>query len=393
MFMQRHVRRSVCESPANVRTSSAKGLSDGCGRIRRADEMQPQVCVAKMRKEPTCVWRMAGLQRRVRGNRRTQSRNDFAGNEPCCNVCKSSRRQRAKSLGKFPYTAELFSSAAAVRCDGAKTVVAKVDVAKTGPDHSDSGAAQMVKAGSDRSESDAAPMAKAGAGHFETGAVQLRIRCANVKRAGETVNAISRRRGRQARPGSSRRLARTWTQTEQRSAWMGWCSRRDKSSARRRFSICGLARIAGTGKMDQKATDQKHRNPSGQVVAHGSTELCSARNVRGCEEPRWQPGKPVDVEAGIAIHNLRCRQIAPLRRRELRAAAHRHSAEATGLERAPRCGPKAVRDRMGAVPSDLRRNRVRGGTRLPSARSSLRFGPQSIHRAPHGIPYGDLQCD
>lgn len=361
-----------------------------------------------MRKEPTCVQRIAGLQRRVRGDRREQSRNDFAGNETSCNGCKSSPRPGAKSSGCFPYPAELFSSAAEVRCAGAKTVVATVDVAKTGTDHSDAGAAHKVKAGSDRYDAGAAQMAKAGADRFDSGIpqtatasaghcdiceLQMRIRYAIVTRVGETVIASSHRRAQRVRPRWSDRLPRTWTHTEKRSAWIGSSPRQRRSSVRRRFSICEQARIAGSGKINQKATDPAHRNPPDQVVDHRSTELRSARNVRACGEPRWQPAKPADVEAATAIHNLRCRQIARLRRTELRAAGHRHSAEATGLERASRCGTKAVRERMRAVASDPRRNRVRGGTRRPSARSLLRFGPQSIHRGPRGIPYGDLQCD
>jgi hypothetical protein len=175
-------------------------------------------------------------------------------------------------------------------------------------------------------------MAKAGTAHFDSGAVQACVRCANVMRVGEIVEASSIPTARQDRAERSGHWSRMWTHTELRSARIDSSRRGCRSSVRKRFLIRGLARVDGREKMHRKPTDQAPRNLADRVVGHRAIKLRSARNVRANGELRRHSAKPANVEAIIAIHNLRCRQIAPSRRMEIRSEVHHHPAEETALK-------------------------------------------------------------
>src|SRR5208282_2214928 len=161
-------------------------------------------------------------------------------------------------------------------------------------------------------------VANAGTDHFRSGVVQMRFRCSNLMRTGARVESSFISTALKFPPEWSRQSWRMWTYIERRCARIDLSPRERRSSARRRFSFRGPARVGGT-EMDRKTTNQTHRDPAGELAGHLSPGLCSARNVPTSGERRKHPATPANVEAVIAIRRLRRRQIRPAKRTEIRS--------------------------------------------------------------------------
>ena len=198
------------------------------------------------------------------------------------------RPRAAKSRQRYQRSPEFFSYKANSQLDGANTRVARVETAKAGPDRSGSGA------------------------------VHTRPRCANLIRAAASLETNSISTARYSPSEWRDHLSRKWRYTEQRSARIDWSRRVRRSSARKRFLFRELARIEGTGETGRNAMNHARRNPADQLADHPSPELRSARNVPASGERRKHSAKPANVEAVIAIRKLRCREVRPSKRMEIR---------------------------------------------------------------------------
>src|SRR5271156_2573274 len=259
------------------------------------------------------------------------------------------------------FAAELLSSAAESRRDGAKTVVVKVE------------------------------FAQAGTADLNLGAAQGRHCSSNVMRADHALEAESSPTARQVRPARSSHSLRTLTKNERCSAQIDWCWQGHSSNVTKRFLIHGLVHGVRTKGMNRQPMNQARRNPAEKLATHQSSELCSGRNVPANAAQRRRLARPRTVGMADAIQQPRFREVRAWRRMETVGEVHCHSEEGTDLTRGLRRGAQAEVDRTRELRSESlrRRGRLDGGIREPNARIALRFRTRSIQRGADGILYGD----
>jgi hypothetical protein len=234
---------------------------------------------------------------------------------------------------QFQASPELFSFEVEPHFGGAKSVEAKVELAKNGTDRSGFGAART------------------------------RTRYPNSRGGNASVQTDSISTAQQFSRGWSAHLWQMWTHIELHSASIGRFQRGHRSGVTKRFSFCEPAQIEGRVGIGRMAMNQGHRNPADRFAGHQSPELCGARNVPASGERRKHRAKPANVEAEIAIQKLLCQPVRPVKRMLIRPEVHRHSPEAAVLKSAPRCRAQAELERMQGAPSDSGRTCLDGGAR------------------------------